>query len=331
MVHSAFRSVLLLFISFLFLSVQISHAAILKGRVIDTDTHETIAGAFVDIVGTKNIYVSDVNGNFIFEDLHKGTYSLSAKMMGYKVSVTEPIELPSKDAVVTYDIYKKSETNELNDVQVKGAKNKETDASARLDEKMASNVINIISAKTIETLPDQNIANVMQRVSGVSMVKNITGNNTEVIIRGMPPRYNSVLINGTSAPSTSGADRSVPLDVIPADLVGRVEVTKALTPDQEGSGIGGTVNVEMKDAPEKPFFNFNLATGYNLFFLDNNLSTFKTSAVAMKDPAEAHLNTNPNYDYMANISDYSTANLIIKKIKAPLDYNGALSWGHRFF
>ena len=333
MVHLNSRSNFLFFISFLLLSIQISQAAILKGRVIDSDTHETIAGAFVDIVGTKNIYVSDVNGNFIFEDLSKGTYSLSAKMMGYKVSVTDPIELSSNEAVVTYDIYKKSEINELKNVQVKGAKNKETDASARLDEKMASNVINIISAKTIETLPDQNIANVMQRVSGVSMIKNNTGNNTEVIIRGMPPRYSSTLINGTSAPSTSGADRSVPLDIIPSDLVGRVEVTKALTPDQEGSGIGGTVNVEMKDAPEKEFFNINLATGYNQLFFDNKITTFNAGNVNsyIKDPAESHLNTNPYYDYMANLSDFSRAHLLVKQVQAPLDYNGALSWGRRFF
>ena len=331
MANSLPRFLVISFISLLLVSTITINAATLKGHVFDSETHETIAGAFVNLDGAKQIYVSDVDGNFIFENLSIGTYLLSAKMLGYKSSENEKIVLNSNDAIVNYDLHIKSNSKELNNVEVTASKNKETDAMARLDEKQAPNVINIISAKTIETLPDQNVANVMQRVSGVSMVKNNTGNNTEVIVRGMPPRYNSTLINGTSAPSTSGSDRSVPLDIIPSDLVGRVEVTKALTSDQEGSGIGGTVNVEMKDAPEKPFFNFDLASGYNLFFLDNKLSTFKTSAVAMKDPAEAHLNTNPNYDYMANISDFSTANLIIKTIKAPLDYNGALSWGRRFF
>jgi len=327
------RYLFISFISLFLVSIISINAATLKGHVIDKEIHETIAGAFVNLDGAKQIYVSDVDGNFIFENLKIGTYLLSAKMLGYKSSENEKVVLNSNDAIVIFDISIKSKANELSNVEVTAAKNKETDASARLDEKLASNVINIISAKTIEQLPDQNVANVMQRVSGVSMIKNNTGNNTEVIVRGMPPRYNSTLINGASAPSTSGADRSVPLDIIPSDLVSRVEVTKALTPDQEGSGIGGSVNVEMKDAPEKPFFNVNLAAGYNQLFFNNKISVFNAGNVNsyIKDPAEAHLNTNPNYDYMANLSDFSRDHLLVKKVQAPLDYNGAVSWGRRFF
>ena len=327
--HRLFNSI----ICFLLISTITINAATLKGHVIDSDTHEFVQGAIISIKGTKFVAVAGSKGEYVFKNIPKGTYILSARMLGYKFTVKEEINLKSNNDEFNYDIYLRPDSRDLSNVEVKGVKNKETDAMARLDEKMASNVINIISAKTIETLPDQNVANVMQRVSGVSMIKNNTGNNTEVIVRGMPPRYNSTLINGASAPSTSGADRSVPLDIIPSDLVSRVEVTKALTPDQEGSGIGGSVNVEMKDAPEKPFFNVNLATGYNQFFFNNKISVFNAGNVNsyIKDPAEAHLNTNPYYDYMANLSDFSRDHLLVRKVQAPLDYNGALSWGRRFF
>jgi len=321
------RTAFFIFFTLFLLSSNLSRAAILKGQVIDSYTHEFIPGVIVDIDGTKNQVVSDNKGFYVFNNLLQGNYTLNAKILGYTYPVKEHIELDSKDATFTYDLYLKPESKDLHNVEVKGTKNKETDVSARLDEKQASNVINIISAKAIEALPDLNVANVMQRVSGISMVKNSTGDNTEVIIRGMPPRYSNTLINGTTAPSTSGSNRSVPLNIIPSNLVGRIEVTKALTPDQEASGIGGSVNIEMKDAPEKPQFSIDLSTGYNQYYESNNLSTFNTGVVNKKDPAELHGN-----DYLSNLSDFTRPNLIINTRKSlPKNLNGNFSFGRRFF
>jgi len=327
-----FRFVFIIFISLFLLSIHSSNAAIIKGHVIDSYTHEFIPGVIVGIEGTKNLVVTNDKGYYAFNNLLEGVYTLNVKIIGYEYTVKEEINLNSTDELITYDLYLKPETKELNDIEVKGSKNKETDITARLDEKLASNVINIVSAKSIESLPDLNIANVMQRVSGVSMLKNSSGDNTEVIIRGMPPRYNNTMINGTSAPSTSGSTRSVPLNMIPSNLVGRIEVTKALTPDQEATGLGGSVNIEMKDAHEKTQFSVNLSTGYNQYFESNDLSTFNTTVVNMKDPAEIHLKTNPTYDYLSNLSDFTRPNMIINTKKAlPKNLTGNLSFGHRFF
>jgi hypothetical protein len=314
-------------IFFLFLLLTaVTNAATIKGRVIDGDTHETIPGAVVSILGTSAIVVADAGGSYSFSDLRQDTYTISAKCMGYVTSIPQQIIITTPDAIITFDVYLKPSVKQINEVVINGARNKESDETARHDEKVAPNVINIISAKTIESLPDLNVANVMQRVSGVSMVKNNTGNNTEVIIRGMPPRYNSTLVNGTTAPSTSGSTRSVPLDIIPSNLVGRIEVTKALTPDKEASGLGGIVNVEMKDAPETPVFSIDLATGYNQYFFNHKLSTFNTSVVAMKDPAARNGN-----DYLAELSDFSRENMVITKKQTYPDLNGSLSFGRRFF
>jgi len=250
------RTCLFLIISLLLLSSISSNAATLKGHVIDSDTHKIIPGAIVVIVGTKNTFETGNDGYFVFKNLDKGTYSLNAKMLGYKFSITEKIELKSNTSVITYDIYKRPDSKELENVDVNAKTNIETEFISRQDEKLASNIVNIISAKSIELLPDLNLANVMQRVSGISMLKNSSGNNTEVIIRGMPPRYNNTLINGTCAAGTSNSFSSLPLNMIPSSLVGRVEVIKALTPDMEGNGLGGTVNVEMNKVPEKTQFSF---------------------------------------------------------------------------
>jgi outer membrane receptor protein involved in Fe transport len=70
-------------------------------------------------------------------------------------------------------------------------------------------------------------------------------------------------INGQRVPSAEGEVREVALDVIPADLLESIEVTKALTPDMWGDSIGGTVNLVTAQAPEKDRFFVSAAGGYN--------------------------------------------------------------------
>jgi len=298
------------------------NAATLRGKTKDTTTGRELPGSTIYVKELKRGVQSDGSGSFFIKNIPKGEYTIQCSYISYQTIERKIILRDNEDAVIDFKLVSKD--TELGEVVVTSHANKNSDAGARLSEKLASQVINVMSSKTIESLPDQNVANVMQRVSGVSMVKNYAGNNTEAIIRGMPPRYNSVLINGTTAPSTSGSTRSVPLDIIPSNLVGRIEVTKALTPDQEANGLGGTVNVEMKDAPEVPLFSVDVASGYNQFFFNHNLLTFNSSVVNKRDPAAIH-----GIDYLANLTDFTRDNMIIINKRATPDLNGSFSFGHR--
>ncbi|MFX6759315.1 TonB-dependent receptor plug domain-containing protein, partial [Acinetobacter baumannii] len=71
----------------------------------------------------------------------------------------------------------------------------------RLLEKNASQVLNIVSAKNIQLLPDITVANVLQRVSGVTIERSGSGEARYPIIRGMDKRYINTLINGIKIPS----------------------------------------------------------------------------------------------------------------------------------
>jgi TonB-dependent receptor len=72
-----------------------------------------------------------------------------------------------------------------------------------------------------------------------------------------------MMIDGERIPSPEGDVRNVALDVIPADLLEAIEVSKALTPDQDGDAIGGSVNLVMKEAAREPRLSVSLAAGYN--------------------------------------------------------------------
>jgi len=313
------------FLVFILLSFT-DYAGTIKGRVIDAFTHETVPGAVVSIAEKKFFSIADVDGRYIFTDLPEGTYTVSAKCNAYLNSALQQIFLKSYETITTFDVYLKPEVKNVEEVVVKGVRNNENDVSARADERLASNVINIISAKTIESLPDQNVADVMQRVSGVSMTKNTTGSNSNLIIRGMPARYNSVLVDGIVMPSTSSSGRSVSLDMFGSELVGRIEVYKAMTPDLEGDAIGGTVNVKMKQAPDTTFLKVQAGTGYNQYYFDHSFLTFDNSTVAAKDFSQLN---GPNY--LADASQFPRNNLVVKEEKALPDYDISLSAGRRFF
>jgi len=314
------------FFSILLLFTVITNAAVIRGRITESETHKPISGAAISIIGTNIIAVADAKGNYIFNYLKPGTYSIMGSCMGYKNSIPKKTELATTNSNIVIDIFLEPSVVQMNEVVVNGIQNKETNASARTDERISSNIVSIISAKTIEALPDLNVANVLQRVSGVSMMKNSSGNNTQLVIRGMAPRYNSTLVNGTVVPTTSGSTRAVPMDIFPSILVGRIEVTKALTPDMEASGLGGLANLVIKNAPDSAILAIDIATGYNQYFLDHKFSTFDYKVVNIKNPAQLN-----GSDYITSPSDFSTANLVLKQIQAPPDFNGSISYGNRFF
>lgn len=297
------------------------------GKCIDSYTHKPISGAVITIEDHINLYsVTDENGNFRVENLVAGRYKIHANSVGYDNSYTQNIIVTSSTTVLKYDIYMKPESVGIKEIEVQANAIKESDASARQDERLAANVINIISAKTIESLPDQNVADVMQRVSGVSMTKNSMGSNSNLIIRGMPVRYNSALVDGVVMPSTSSSGRSVSMDMFGSELVGRIEVVKALTPDLEGDAIGGAVNIKMKQAPDTAFIKIEAGSGYNQYYFNNSFLTFNNNTVAAKDFAAIH---GPNF--LADASLFPRQNLVVHPEKAIPDLSFYLSGGRRFF
>src|SRR6202012_4989894 len=118
---------------------------------------------------------------------------------------------------------------------------------------------NSVSPRAIEISPDLSVANTAQRISGVSLERSTNGEGQYVIVRGMDKRYIYTLVNGIKIPSPDNKNRYVPLDIFPADMLERLEITKSLTPNMEGDAIGGAVNMVMKDAPTKFSINANAA------------------------------------------------------------------------
>lgn len=112
--------------------------------------------------------------------------------------------------------------------------------SALGEKRAADNLVEVIQAEDIGKLPDQNLAEVLENVTGVQITRT-AGVGTAVQIRGTDA--NRTEINGVSTVS-SGADRSgISFEDLPAAMVASVEVTKVPTARTIEGSVGGTINL----------------------------------------------------------------------------------------
>src|SRR5207248_9350433 len=111
-------------------------------------------------------------------------------------------------------------------------------------ERTADNIVQVLPAEVITSLPNTNIADAVGRLPSVSLERD-ESEGKYIQIRGTEPRLSNVTIDGIHVPSPENI-RNVKLDVIPSDLVESVEVNKTLSANQDADAIGGSVNLVTK-------------------------------------------------------------------------------------
>jgi outer membrane receptor protein involved in Fe transport len=293
----------------------------IKGRVLDANTGEPLVGATVTI-DKKSTFVK-LDGTFQFKNIGIGKYTVKVSYTGY-LSESKDVEITNANETKVVDINLRASSTTLSSITV-SANNKENDNSIRRLEKAADPIINVLSAKNIQLLPDITVANALQRISGVTIEKSGSGEARYPIIRGMEKRYINTLVNGIKIPSPDNKNRFIPLDLFPSELLERLEVGKSLTPSMEGDAIGGTINLVMKDAPEKLLLQVNLASGFNTSFPEQKFSKFDKSTMNLSSPAQIHGGT-----YVATLSDLPVGHLNYTEKANPINSTMGLSLGNRF-
>ena len=307
----------------------------LTGLVTDRQTGEPLPGASVEIsfkggaeAGAgkkKDIHLlTGLNGSFSFRRIAAGHYEVSVKYVGYD-RYAEEMDL-SDGGAKTLTIGLEASRKELTSVNVSAAGGRGSERSSALADRRADILQNSLSARAIEVSPDLSVANAAQRVSGVSLERSSNGEGQYVIIRGMDKRYIYTLVNGVKIPSPDNKNRYVPLDLFPADMLERLEISKSLTPNMEGDAIGGAVNMIMKDAPSKFSVNANAALSYADRFFTEDYTKYDHGPSLDRSPRDLN-----GPGYVATMKDFPNNAFSHSTSHNPLGLVAGLSLGGRLF
>ena len=295
----------------------------IRGKVIDHSTKEPLIGATVFI--KDNLKINDVvrlDGSYLLNNVPRGKSIVVINYVGYEPIETE-VNYDGKEVVLDFGM--KTQDIALSEVSVIAHQDGATDKFARSREKNSENIMNVMSGRTIERLPDITIASVLQRVSGVTLERTATGDARYAVIRGMDQRYNYTLVNGIKIPSPDNKYRYVPMDMFPTELMERLEVIKSLTPSMEGDAIGGAMNLVLKDASSKFSVNANVGTGYSQLLSDRGYYNFDRKVVNHQSPADI----NGPY-YVSTPKDFTYKNFDYKEKRFPMNTVLGLTLSNRF-
>ena len=105
----------------------------------------------------------------------------------------------------------------------------------------ASGVMDVISAEDMGKFPDTNLAESLQRITGVSVSRS-NGEGSQITVRGFGPDFNLITLNGRQMPGT-GNSRSYSLENLSSDGVSSLEVHKTARAENPSGGLGATVNI----------------------------------------------------------------------------------------
>ena len=299
----------------------------LDGIVKDNKTGEPLIGTVVRVKELPNVgTTTGLDGSFTLHELpDKGKYTLVVSFMAYKTKEIV-VDVANDDKV---DIPMDEDLKQLGEVVVTGRREYRSDRSAVETVKNAGNVLNVMSQQSIQLSPDVNVASVLQRVSGVTMERDASGEASYAILRGMDKRYNYTLVNGVKIPSPDDKNRYIPLNIFPSDLMDRLVVSKSLTADMEADAAGGVVDMVMKDAPSCFQFQANAAIGTTDYFWKDGRDylTSNRSDYTKKAPYEAF-----GSEYKASMSDFKNGPVQLKSHSMPApNFIGGLSVGNRFW
>ncbi|HEX2584628.1 MAG TPA: TonB-dependent receptor plug domain-containing protein, partial [Steroidobacteraceae bacterium] len=107
--------------------------------------------------------------------------------------------------------------------------------------KSAVNAVDSIASEDMGKMPDQNVAESLQRLPGITIARtNGVGNG--VTVRGLGPQFNAVTINGRIM-ATDSAGREFNFDTLAPELIVGADVYKSPQANIDGASVGATIDI----------------------------------------------------------------------------------------
>jgi outer membrane receptor protein involved in Fe transport len=231
----------------------------IRGKIVGTDSGEAVGFADVLLIPADTTLrrvggLTNADGTYLLEAA-PGRYTLQIRALSYATKRIEGIEL-KPDVLEPVDVAIAPEAIQQQEVVVEAKAKTNTEASMLAARRKAAAVGDAVSAEQVRRSPDKDAAEVLRRVTGLSVQ-----DNKYVYVRGLGERYSSTEVDGVRIASPEQNKRVVPLDLVPATLLENIVVQKTYTADRPGEFGGGDVQVRTRDFPGARTWSFSAGLG----------------------------------------------------------------------
>jgi outer membrane receptor protein involved in Fe transport len=248
----------------------------IQGKIVGTDTGEPVGFADVLMIPADTTLhkvggLTNADGTFLLE-VPPGRYTLQIRALSYATKHLDGIVIVAGQMLPYNTVALSPEAIKVQEVVVEAKAKQNTDASLLTARKKATSLGDAISAEQVRKSPDKNAAEMLRRVTGLSV-----SDGKYVFVRGLGERYSSTEIDGVRIASPEQNKRVVPLDLIPANLLDNVTVQKTYTADRQGEFGGGDVQIHTKDFPGSRIWSFSIQQGFDEKITFQNRETYAST------------------------------------------------------
>ena len=257
--HSSFGFRHLIFLAALLLcgSVHAQETGSVSGVVVSSWDGTLLGGATVTVRGTTLAAQTDSQGRYELKGVPAGEQVLRFSKSSYAaVAVTDVRVLPGQTTTVNGNL--RPEFYEMEEFEVTAEEFVKQTEQIMFDRKDSAAMMDNIGSEQFSKLGVSDAAAALGKVTGASIA-----DGKFAVVRGLPDRYTSTMMNGGDIPSADPNRRAVQLDLFPSQFISQLNVRKTFTPDMPGGFSGGAIDIVTKSFPEKPLLSFSLGTAYN--------------------------------------------------------------------
>ena len=205
----------------------------ISGRVMDMG-NGILQGAQITVDPEGATAVADIQGQFLVVGLNPGRYTVTVTYAGFAPGTKSVTVSNGQVANVEFQLAVESQNSEVL-VTAERAAGEAEQVNRQI---AADNLVQVLSADVIRSLPNANLADALGRLPSVTLERD-EGEGKYVQVRGTEPRLTNVTIDGINVPSPENFGRQIKLDAIPADIVESVEINKTLQANMDADGLPG--------------------------------------------------------------------------------------------
>ncbi|HNQ12973.1 MAG TPA: TonB-dependent receptor [Bacteroidia bacterium] len=228
----------------------------ITGLVTDKNNGEPLIGVNVFIEGTTQGTATDIDGKYELSNIQTGNHMLVFSFVSFN-TYKEAISVQPGVSTKQINVKLQQNISEISQVSIVSERITHSDIALITDIKSSQQIVSGVSQEQIAKTQDRSASDVARRIPGV-----VIHDNRFILIRGLSDRYNTVLLNGSTAPSMESDKNAFSFDVIPSGLLDRFMIYKTGSYDLNSEFAGGIVKINTKNVPDENLASLSISTSY---------------------------------------------------------------------